>query len=301
MTTLEDVSLVLSTFTKSIMNRSDAHNLNTESVYVALDELYSKMQSETSGLIKEKNHKEVAKTFFLVSQALRDLAYLVNDKGIQEVLNNSAVSYSSVGDSALKDAAIYKDALALDAEKNRKFEDSSRYRSEAEGIEYSIDTGILRKELNRDISKFYPEVLKKLRSRIIKARLRSERALPPTSLRRFRSESKKHRINPEQISVKSNSSLLPGKDGWYKWSINLVANKDIMSRIKKVKYRLHPTFPEREPEVTDGIENGFKLESVAYGEFQIRVYIYFDDSSMITKYHWLDLGITGGWQGGRTG
>ena len=73
-------------------------------------------------------------------------------------------------------------------------------------------------------------------------------------------------ITPEQIRIVNDSQEIPGKKGWYDWSIYLEVEPRIMDVIDKVWYHLHPTFPQ--PHIlVDDRANGFRLKGTGWGEF----------------------------------
>jgi transcription initiation factor IIF auxiliary subunit len=63
-------------------------------------------------------------------------------------------------------------------------------------------------------------------------------------------------------------------NGRYDWTVFIVAEKAVLSRIQTVEYTLHPTFPNP---VRKGIGPNFSLTSNGWGEFSIKVKIVFKD------------------------
>lgn len=91
-----------------------------------------------------------------------------------------------------------------------------------------------------------------------------------------------------EISVENKSKPDRFRKGYYDWEIFLTP-QDALGEIEKVVYTLHETFPDRFREVKDRT-TGFKLVSNGWGEFQVKVDIYFKNrAEPIVKYHWLKL------------
>lgn len=53
---------------------------------------------------------------------------------------------------------------------------------------------------------------------------------------------------------------------------------ELMQKVTKVVYHLHPTFPNPDKEVTNR-ENNFELTTAAWGQFNLSADVYFDDNS----------------------
>jgi len=78
-------------------------------------------------------------------------------------------------------------------------------------------------------------------------------------------------LNPE-------SSKRQGRP-YYTIQVWLEANSpDLMQRVSKVIYHLHPTFPNPDREIIDR-ESGFELTTAGWGQFNLSADVYFDNNS----------------------
>ena len=128
---------------------------------------------------------------------------------------------------------------------------------------------------NRSL-KTLPELIRSVDAnmRIVTRTLHPEKELNPTP--------------QEEIKVKNTSEPDKLRKGWYNWEIFLTP-KEALQNVKKVVYTLHETFPNRIKEVKD-LDSGFKLKNKGWGEFQVKVEIYFEGiKTPLVKYHWLKL------------
>jgi tetratricopeptide (TPR) repeat protein len=96
------------------------------------------------------------------------------------------------------------------------------------------------------------------------------------------------------IDVRNISQRDPDEYGYYLWELYLVGSINSLSQISKVVYHLHPTFVNPIQEIDSGkdpdvINNGFRLKSRGWGEFQVKIRIVLKNGHEITKYHWLTL------------
>jgi hypothetical protein len=101
-------------------------------------------------------------------------------------------------------------------------------------------------------------------------------------------------IPGEKIEIKNDFRKV-GK-GWYRWSVYLEpkeGNQAVLDEVDHVTYTLHPTFPNPVQEVYDR-ESKFGLTATGWGEFEIKAAIHFKNGDVVTKYHYLDLGISKG-------
>ena len=96
-------------------------------------------------------------------------------------------------------------------------------------------------------------------------------------------------VTSEQITIVNDSQEIPGRKGWYEWSIYLEAEPSIIEMIDKVWYHLHPTFPN--PHIlVDDRTNGFRLKGTGWGEFIVMVDIFLKEGGqIISKRHYLRL------------
>lgn len=79
-----------------------------------------------------------------------------------------------------------------------------------------------------------------------------------------------------------------GVQHWFRWSIYLDADKEILNKIDRVVYHLHPSFPVKD--ITVGEERrqeGFKLDTQGWGIFNIFLDIFLKDGTKITASHYL--------------
>jgi transcription initiation factor IIF auxiliary subunit len=75
---------------------------------------------------------------------------------------------------------------------------------------------------------------------------------------------------------------------WWEWSVWLEGPAEEMAEIAKVVYTLHPSFVEPVQEIkTRG--NGFKLDSMGWGEFELHLALHFKDGKVRNRKHWLKL------------
>jgi hypothetical protein len=99
-------------------------------------------------------------------------------------------------------------------------------------------------------------------------------------------------MHEQEIMVKNTSRPDRLIKGYYDWEVFLTP-ADALREVEKVVYTLHETFPNRFREVRDR-ETGFRLKSKGWGEFQVKVAIYFmNREEPMVKYHWLRLGQKG--------
>lgn len=79
---------------------------------------------------------------------------------------------------------------------------------------------------------------------------------------------------------------------WWEWSVWLEAPAEEMAEIAKVVYTLHPSFVDPVQEIkTRG--NGFRLNSMGWGEFELHLALHFKDGKVRNRKHWLKLVDTG--------
>jgi tetratricopeptide (TPR) repeat protein len=93
----------------------------------------------------------------------------------------------------------------------------------------------------------------------------------------------------KEILIKNTSKPDPKRQGYYNWAIFLEP-EEALNQVDKVEYTLHKTFP-KPIRTTNDRKNKFVLESSGWGEFQVKVKIYFKNKTEpLVKYHWLKLG-----------
>ncbi len=119
---------------------------------------------------------------------------------------------------------------------------------------------------------------------------KSETAPPPQMLERFVEESKK--VAPQRevaldmskvfqlvhsATYNPESSKRQGRP-FYTIQVRLEADSpELMQRVSKVVYHLHPTFPNPDREITDR-ESSFELTTAGWGQFNLSADVYFDDN-----------------------
>jgi hypothetical protein len=88
------------------------------------------------------------------------------------------------------------------------------------------------------------------------------------------------------LSIKQECSYA-GND-WWRWAVWLEGSAADLRAVREVVYTLHPTFPNPVRHV-DTRENGFRLESAGWGEFELYAEILFKDGRKERRSHWLKL------------
>jgi hypothetical protein len=89
-----------------------------------------------------------------------------------------------------------------------------------------------------------------------------------------------------EYSIKQQVQKKPGGH-WYSWSVWIDAKKDDLAKVLNVQYRLHPTFQDAIRTV-DTRQNGFKLESSGWGEFNIHATLRLKGGKRVELDHWLE-------------
>ncbi|MEM9178095.1 MAG: pYEATS domain-containing protein [Pseudomonadota bacterium] len=99
-----------------------------------------------------------------------------------------------------------------------------------------------------------------------------------------------HLTSSPQLSLAHRTEFWKnGKDGRprYRIFVSVDASSEVIRRISKVIYRLHPTFKNPTREVIDA-RNNFELRTNGWGEFEIEAIIHFTDASEpISLRHWI--------------
>lgn len=88
------------------------------------------------------------------------------------------------------------------------------------------------------------------------------------------------------MKIKQNQKLVD-KNYW-KWSVELEAEAEVLDRIAFVIYTLHETFPNPIRRISSR-EDNFRLETAGWGEFMIYAKVLFKDKSQERLTHWLEL------------
>jgi hypothetical protein len=92
-----------------------------------------------------------------------------------------------------------------------------------------------------------------------------------------------------EIVVRNTAEPNPSLKGYYDWKIFL-SPPEALDEVDKVEYVLHETFTPPIVTVTNR-SSGFLLDKSGWGEFQVKVKIYFKNNpEPLVKYHWLRLG-----------
>ena len=79
--------------------------------------------------------------------------------------------------------------------------------------------------------------------------------------------------------------------GRFKWTIYVNAPENELSRISSVQYTLHESFPQPVQKVSQrgAGKCAFPLSSNSWGEFEVKVRIYYRDGSSKDSKYWLNL------------
>lgn len=94
----------------------------------------------------------------------------------------------------------------------------------------------------------------------------------------------------DKIEFNNIANYLGVKHGedWFDWMIYVDEESKILDQIESVEYLLHPSFPNPLRTKTNKEEN-FALKSSGWGEFDLRITVFFKNGSRTeTSYH-LDL------------
>jgi len=97
----------------------------------------------------------------------------------------------------------------------------------------------------------------------------------------------------KKIIITNTSKPLPDRPGWYFWEIFL-SPIEALAKVESVRYTLHNALKDPVRTLTNRQE-GFKLKGESWGEFRVKVQINLLEGAKretVTKYHWLELGLT---------
>jgi transcription initiation factor IIF auxiliary subunit len=83
------------------------------------------------------------------------------------------------------------------------------------------------------------------------------------------------------------TGLKNGQD-WYEWLVYVDESNEILDEIKSVEYLLHRSFPNPLRKRTNR-EKNFSLESSGWGEFTMRITVFFKNGQRIETSYYLDL------------
>jgi len=83
------------------------------------------------------------------------------------------------------------------------------------------------------------------------------------------------------------TGLRNGQD-WYEWLVYVDEPSEVLSQIKSVEYLLHRSFPNPLRKRVNRDEN-FSLESSGWGEFTMRITVFFNNGRRIETSYNLDL------------
>lgn len=92
------------------------------------------------------------------------------------------------------------------------------------------------------------------------------------------------------FSTKNTAARVPGRAGWYDWTIFINEPPEKLAMIQSVTYVLHPTFPNPQRTVTNR-EERFQLKSRGWGSFRVKIIAKLGNGKSVIKYHWLDLSV----------
>jgi len=89
-----------------------------------------------------------------------------------------------------------------------------------------------------------------------------------------------------------NTSRPIGRRGsyeYYEWRLFLDEPPEVLDRVDRVEYRLHPTFPNPVRTIDDRASR-FELVSAGWGEFTVLITVYMRDGSQLDTEHRVQLG-----------
>ena len=241
--------------------------------------------------------KPAAKVYLLAALVLKEGSRLITDLDKSMIVMEAAMLCQRQAEQILQDEVLLCEKKAYQYEKETtdwaRTIKSTEMRNKASALEYQIKIGSskkLEKEIQAEYESIYNDVFQNLKKEVpkegLKSRLQSYiiKALP------FEDSSVPF-INPSHINIKSDYVHSSSSDKNYDWWIYLDVNSNIKEHIESVTYTLHPTFP-RAVQKMDDPSNGFRLDATGWKEFQIKIDIHLKNGETITKYHWLDLGIS---------
>src|SRR6516164_3587026 len=77
-------------------------------------------------------------------------------------------------------------------------------------------------------------------------------------------------------------------DRYWTWSVWLEGTDDELDGVSKVRYQLHPTFPQPVHDITDR-QSKFRLDGSGWGEFAVYAMVFRKDGSETRLQLWLRL------------
>ncbi len=80
-----------------------------------------------------------------------------------------------------------------------------------------------------------------------------------------------------------------GPNEYYEWRLFLDEPPEVLAKVDRVEYRLHPTFPNPVRTIDDRA-SGFALVSAGWGEFTVLITVYMRDGTQLDTEHRLRLG-----------
>ena len=75
---------------------------------------------------------------------------------------------------------------------------------------------------------------------------------------------------------------------WYEWIVYVDEDESVLNQIEAVEYLLHPTFPNPLRRRKNASEK-FALKSAGWGEFYIKITVFFKNGSRLETIYYLDL------------
>ncbi len=295
-------------FKKFIKATSDERLKKSDEIFDLIDkindcalELTDKIYKNANRDTDEKNNrveinlKPAAKAYLLAALVFKEGARSIPDLDKSMIITEAAMSCQRQAEQILQDEVLLCEKKAYQYEKRltdwaRNIK-STEMRNKASALEYQIKIGSskkLEKEIQAEYESIYNDVFQTIETP--NEGLKSEVQSDIIKALTFKGSSIPY-INPSHINIKSDyvHSSLSDKD--YDWWIYLDVNSNIKEHIESVTYTLHPTFPRAVQNVVDP-SNGFRLDATGWKEFQIKIDIHLKNGGTITKYHWLDLGIS---------
>ena len=98
-----------------------------------------------------------------------------------------------------------------------------------------------------------------------------------------------NKIRLSNTSQPARASSARGGTPYYDWKVFVDEDPDVLSRIDRVTYFLHPSFPDPVRTVDDP-STKFALEAKGWGEFEIGAKVHFKDGSTESTSYYLELG-----------
>jgi hypothetical protein len=252
-----------------------------DTLYKSFNELTDTSEEELEQHIYNKNFESVIQSYFFISKVLINVVPLIKDRTISSIMKSNSVVYLREVNDIILSAVSYNTAKSIETRRNGGYKESIYHKNISTDLQYKLKNGIFEVMANQQATEFVGKCLNSSSKESIREGNKTD------NIQRMI-------IYPDLIRVENIYRLSQSKKQWYDWSIYLVAEDNVMNQIENVVYIIHPTFLQNEKTIYDP-KDGFKLDATGWGEFEITANISFKDKEidMITKYHWLDLGLEG--------